>query len=157
MDCRLPGSSVHGISQATILEWVAISFSRGSSRPRNRIQVSLIVDRCFTIWATREALNYEDIKTNTNRPVTTTKETESIINLSNKEKSKTLWCYWWILQTFKEPMSIILKPFQKTEEMGTLPNSFYEFVINEYVTIALTSKPNKDTARKENYRLISLM
>ena len=54
-------------------------------------------------------------------------------------------------------MSIILKPFQKTEEMGTLPNSFYEFIINEYVTIALTSKPNKDTARKENYRLISLM
>ena len=37
MDCRnLPGSSVHGISQAWILEWVAISFSRGSSRPRNQ-------------------------------------------------------------------------------------------------------------------------
>ena len=36
MDCSLPGSSVHGILQAIILEWVAISFSRGSSRPRNR-------------------------------------------------------------------------------------------------------------------------
>ena len=35
MDCSLPGSSVHGILQARILEWVAISFSRGSSRPRN--------------------------------------------------------------------------------------------------------------------------
>ena len=34
MDCSLPGSSVHGISQARILEWVAISFSRGSSQPR---------------------------------------------------------------------------------------------------------------------------
>ena len=34
MDCSLPGSSVHGISQAKILEWVAISFSRGSSQPR---------------------------------------------------------------------------------------------------------------------------
>ena len=33
MDCSLPGSSVHGISQARILEWVAISFSRGSSSP----------------------------------------------------------------------------------------------------------------------------
>ena len=35
MDCSQPGSSVHGISQARILEWVAISFSRGSSQPRN--------------------------------------------------------------------------------------------------------------------------
>ena len=55
MDCSLPGSSVHGIFQARILEWVAISFSRGSSRPRDRTRVSHIVGRCFTIWATREA------------------------------------------------------------------------------------------------------
>ena len=40
MDCSLPGSSVHGIFQASILEWVAISFSRGSSWPRDRTQVS---------------------------------------------------------------------------------------------------------------------
>ena len=38
MDCSLPGSSVHGILQARILEWVAISFSRGSSQPRNWTQ-----------------------------------------------------------------------------------------------------------------------
>ena len=49
MDCSLPGSSVHGIFQARVLEWVAISFSRGSSRPRDRTQVSCIVDRCFTV------------------------------------------------------------------------------------------------------------
>ena len=42
MDCSLPGSSVHGIFQARILEWVAISFSRGSSRPRNLISISCI-------------------------------------------------------------------------------------------------------------------
>ena len=36
MDCSLPGSSVHGILQARILEWGAISFSRGSSQPRDR-------------------------------------------------------------------------------------------------------------------------
>ena len=54
MDCSLLGSSIHGIFQARVLEWVAISFSRGSSRPRNRTQVSCIVDRRFTIWATRE-------------------------------------------------------------------------------------------------------
>ena len=48
--CSLPGSSVHGIPQARILEWVAISFSRGSSRPRNRTQASCIVGRRFNLW-----------------------------------------------------------------------------------------------------------
>ena len=57
MDCSLPGSSVHGIFQAIVLEWIAISFSRGSSQPRDRIRVSHIVDRHFTVWATREVLN----------------------------------------------------------------------------------------------------
>ena len=55
MDCSLPGSSVHGIFQARILEWVAISFSRGSSQPRDQTQVSHNAGRLFTIWATREA------------------------------------------------------------------------------------------------------
>ena len=54
MDCSLPGSSVHGIFQAIVLEWIAISFSKGSSQPRGRTWVSHIVDRRFTIWATRE-------------------------------------------------------------------------------------------------------
>ena len=54
MDCSLPGSSVHGIFQAIVLEWIAISFSSGTSQPRDGTQVSCIVDRCFTIWATRE-------------------------------------------------------------------------------------------------------
>ena len=54
MDRSLPSSSVHGIFQAIVLEWIAISFSRGSSWPRDQTQVSHIVDRRFTIWATRE-------------------------------------------------------------------------------------------------------
>ena len=45
MDCSLSGSSVHGIFHARVLEWVAISFSRGSSRPRDRTWVSRIVGR----------------------------------------------------------------------------------------------------------------
>ena len=49
MDCSLPGSSVHGIFQAIVLEWIAISFSSGSSRPRDGTQVSRIVDRHFTV------------------------------------------------------------------------------------------------------------
>ena len=56
MDCSPPGSSVHGILQARILEWVAISFSRGSSRPRDRTQVSRIAGSRFNLWATREAM-----------------------------------------------------------------------------------------------------
>ena len=49
MDCSLPGSSVHGIFQARVLEWGAISFSRGSSQPRDRTQFSHIVGRCFIV------------------------------------------------------------------------------------------------------------
>ena len=52
MDCSLPGSSVHGIFQARILEWVSIAFSRGSSRPSNQTWVSGTANRHFTIWAT---------------------------------------------------------------------------------------------------------
>ena len=52
MDCSLPGSSVHGIFQARVLEWVAISFSRRSSQPRDWTRVSCIVGRRFTVWAT---------------------------------------------------------------------------------------------------------
>ena len=56
MDYSLPHSSVHGIFQARVLEWAAISFSRGSSWPRDRTWVSRIVGRHLTIWATREAI-----------------------------------------------------------------------------------------------------
>ena len=57
MDCSLPGFSVHGILQARILEWIAISFSRRSSHPRVGTRVSHIVGRCFTICATREVIS----------------------------------------------------------------------------------------------------
>ena len=53
MDCSLPDFSVHGILQA-ILEWVAISFSRGSSRPRDRTQLFCIAGRRLNLWATRD-------------------------------------------------------------------------------------------------------
>ena len=54
MDCRPPGSSVHGISQARILEWVAISISRGSSQPRGWTHISCIGKWILYCWATRE-------------------------------------------------------------------------------------------------------
>ena len=55
MDCSPSGSSVHGILLARILEWVAISFSRGSSQPRDQTQVSMspaLAGRFFTTSAT---------------------------------------------------------------------------------------------------------
>ena len=55
MDCSPPGSSVHGIIQARILERVDIPFSKGSSQTRDQTQVSCIAGGFLTIWATREA------------------------------------------------------------------------------------------------------
>ena len=52
-DCSPPGSSVHGLLQVRILEWIAVFFSRASSWPRGQTQVSCTADRVFTI--TREA------------------------------------------------------------------------------------------------------
>ena len=54
MGCSLPGSSVHGIYQARILEWVAISFSRGSSQSRGWSCVSCTGRQILHCWATRK-------------------------------------------------------------------------------------------------------
>ena len=54
IDCSPPGSSVHGISQARILEWVAISFFRGSSQPRGGTHISCIARRILYHWTTWE-------------------------------------------------------------------------------------------------------
>ena len=60
MDSSQPGTSVRGILQARILEWVDMSSSRGSSQPKDQTQVSHIdiAGRFFTGWATREAQEY---------------------------------------------------------------------------------------------------
>ena len=84
MDCSLPWSSVHGIFQARVLEWVAISFSRGSSQPRDRTWVSCIAVRCFTIWATREVIII------LNRPLK---------NLNPFVSEKPLWKALWTAPT----------------------------------------------------------
>jgi len=59
MDCNWLGSSVHGILQARILEWVAIPFSRGYPQPRDQTSISHIAGRFFTVLATREAQGYK--------------------------------------------------------------------------------------------------
>ena len=57
MDCSLSGPSVHGILQTRMVEWVTISFSRGSSWPRNRTRASCIAGRWLTNWAMKEAFS----------------------------------------------------------------------------------------------------
>ena len=70
MDCSLLGSSVHGILQARILEWVTIPFSMGSSRPRDWTCVFCIAGSFLTIWASREAPGqHSDAPTRPNWPV----------------------------------------------------------------------------------------
>ena len=65
MDCSLPSSSVRGILQARILEWVAMPSSKGSFWPRNRTQVSYTVGGFFAICTTREAYTYTHTHTHT--------------------------------------------------------------------------------------------
>ena len=55
--CSLPVSSVHEILQARILEWVAVPFSRGSSRPRDQTQVSCVVGRFITYFMQHSKMN----------------------------------------------------------------------------------------------------
>ena len=57
MDCSLPHSSVHGIFQARVLEWSAISFSRGPSRPKALLPCT----RCFTVWATSKFFHWQTV------------------------------------------------------------------------------------------------
>ena len=83
----LPGSSVHGILQARILEWVAISFSRRSSQHRDWIQVFCIAGRHFTVWAIRES-SVRDRQKNTGS--TTESEMKLRLNLYSVDKTETL-------------------------------------------------------------------
>ena len=67
MNCSSPGSSVHGILQARMLEWVAIPFSRGSSQFRDWTWVSSTEGRLFTVWTTSEARSLKrNLKSNIN-------------------------------------------------------------------------------------------
>ena len=61
VDCSLPDSFVHGILQARILEWVAVPFSRGSSQPRDRTQVSRVTGGFFTVYI--HTMDYNSVMT----------------------------------------------------------------------------------------------
>ena len=105
MDWSLPGSSVHGIFQVRILDWVAISFSRGFSRPRDQTWACHIVDRCFTIWATRKVLKCwrvvcKDICSRSPRKRRPGTRVQSPVRVtvccSTADTLCTAWGMWWV-------------------------------------------------------------
>ena len=101
MDCSPPRSSVHEIFQARILEWVAISFSRGSSQPRDQTQVFCTAGRFFTNWATREATH---LKASSNfllqAEQTKRKNLPHIYQLLNSFRKTTIFCHWQERHTY---------------------------------------------------------
>ena len=97
-------------------------------------------------------MNQEEIEI-MNNPITSIEIEAVIKNLTKKHKSPGPDGFTEEFhQTFRdELMPILLKVFQKIPEEGTLPNSFYE------ATITLLPKPDKDNAKNQNYRPVSLM
>ena len=114
MGCSPPGSLVHGIFQARILEWVAISFSRWSSRPRDRTWVSHIVGRCFTVWATRDA---EPWWTATNFPKKKNNQGSlKCAENTNKQAVSTGWFkeHWACYLNIKKNRDMVRKRIKET-------------------------------------------
>ena len=79
-DCSPLGSSVHGIFQAGILEWVAVSFSRGSSRPRDWTHVSCIGRQVLHHWAIREAPYRCGVLSNKGQKTSLSQELEAMVS-----------------------------------------------------------------------------
>ena len=92
MDCSLPHFSVRGIFQARVLEWVAISFPRGSSQSRDRTWVSCTVGRRFTI-CTREVISWQ----------------EQDVNKGPRQKTKTIQCHHLLI---KKGHTLALNPWR---------------------------------------------
>ena len=139
-DCSLPGSSVHGILQARILEWLAIHFSRGFSRPRDWTLVFCIAGRFFTIWATgiggKLSLYWINLICN--------------LNYSQKKFRVQIASLMKSIRYLKGENYQVYTNFFRKWKREIFHNSLYE------VNIVSLSKFNKSIAEKENYRPISL-
>ena len=90
MDCSPPGSSVHGILQARILEWVAIPFSGGSSQPRDQHSVFSIAGGFSTVWDNREAFRLDYTIIITRRKVQSYNNIHSTCFMNSESCNKTI-------------------------------------------------------------------
>ena len=109
IDCSLPGSSVHGILQVRILGWVAISFFRGSSWPRNWTQVSCIAVRLFTDWTMRDLSPWG------------INSLRVFVFVFSREL-RTQPCSWWAMNKDVECTSIVILPNNEdaAQEVSTI-------------------------------------
>ena len=124
MGYSLPGSSVHGLFQAIVLEWIAISFSRGSSQPRDRTRVSRIVDRRFTVWATREKPIYIYYTMHTRHQIgrnyssdpsfTHPQRVEGVLRDSIKDLTSKRSLLWVLPANWAQGRAVLLKLTQET-------------------------------------------
>ena len=135
MDCSLPGSSVHGIFQARILEWVAISFSRGFSQPRDQTFiscVSCIGRQILYHWATREDVREIGRYTKNNKAILKNiwknrkdfKERRNSFQLTSIMSGKTHTDLSW-------PWGVEKRPLGKNREAGRAQSKSRQEGINE--------------------------
>ena len=89
MDYSLLGSSVHGILQARILEWITIPFSKESSQTRDQTKISCIAGEFFTIWATREAQFFNICKL-----ISVTDNSNKVKNKNQDPLNRCRKCFW---------------------------------------------------------------
>ena len=129
MDCSPPGSSVHGILQARILEWVAISFSRGSSQTTDGTRVSWIAGRFFIVWASRGAYYYWFIM-----KATIQEQPNPIEEMQGQGTvaGELPWLFWVHYPSRTSMCSPIQKP-PKSHSLGGLKRLHYLGTINEII------------------------
>ena len=118
MDCSLPVSSVHEILQAKIVEWVAISFSKGSFWSRDWTSVSCIAGRFFTYWATRK-YNQWDYK-KTGHDWACAHACTHAHTHTNTLKECLLWCGICLRHQGNSTTPICLDFLSKNQKQGTL-------------------------------------
>ena len=135
----LPGSSISGIFQARILEWVATSFSRRSSWPQDWTWVSCIVGRCFTVWATRELQS--TIKTTT-QLLMTSLVAQLVNNLSTVQETWLPFLGWEdpLEKEITTQSSILAWRIPLTEELGGLQSTGSHRVGHSWSDLAQTQE-----------------
>ena len=156
IDCSPPGSSVHVIFQARILKWKAISFSRASSGPRDRTQVSHIAGRFFTIWAIRKALPSTKESVFTQPYALTGGNLYSVIKQCGDTKAQHPWLkvgQLWASMTVPEiPMGpteccnfMIVQLLPCPTHLSSLPHKCFLQKHSQYITCMQISVPESDS------------
>ena len=122
MDCNPPGSSVHEIFQARILEWVAISFSRGSSQPRDRTHVSYIGRQILPCLSHQGGLHRGHMKENV-------AQTSTLLSMGRVMKDPSGLCPWWLTDTMCVTLWITDAQWQEQRVFISFFQSLYLFHI----------------------------